>query len=573
MTDLGVCKIKSEYILPEQNREPNLDHVSDKDKATLDDNRQSETEPKTKRQRFNENKKLKGQNKNRGPTCVLDRTKELCESLVHVEDGEELPVCSRKNCQNSHDIQEYLQKKNPNIGSICYNFLTSGKCFRGLSCRFGECHISDSGRNIVDKDKYEQYTSKGPYIKNLFDKELQWSLRKKTYDFNLAEKLVDSFGKKIEQKKTYGTVTDEDIIKLKQQEKRTIDWSNKLYLGPLTTVGNLPFRRICKEFGADITCGEMAMCSSLLQGMPQEWALIKRHHTEDIFGVQLCANNPYLLTKCGLLLDKQCDIDFVDVNLGCPIDWVFKKGAGTGLLLRPKVLESCLKNLSDIISVPLTVKSRTGVYKDENIAHDLAPKFRDWGVSLITIHGRSREQRYTKSADWSYIEKVAQNAAPAPVFGCGDILSFEDYKLFREQAPNIAGVMLGRGALIKPWIFKEIKEQKLWDISSNERMDIIKTYVNYGLEHWGSDTKGVENTRRFLLEWMSFLYRYIPVGLLEDPPQKINERPPYFRGRDDLETLMSSPAAADWIRITEMLLGKVPDGFKFIPKHKANSYQ
>lgn len=200
------------------------------------------------------------------------------------------------------------------------------------------------------------------------------------------------------------------------------------------------------------------------------------------------------------------------------------------------------------------------------------PKFRDWGASLVTIHGRSREQRYTKLADWTYIRQCAQAAAPLPVLGNGDILSYDDYKIAFENCPELTGVMIGRGALIKPWIFTEIKEHKLWDISSSERFDIIKKYVNYGLEHWGSDTKGVENTRRFLLEWLSFLYRYVPVGILENPPQKVNERPSRFRGRDDLETLMASPSAADWIKISEMLLGPVPEGFQFLPKHKANSY-
>lgn len=192
---------------------------------------------------------------------------------------------------------------------------------------------------------------------------------------------------------------------------------------------------------------------------------------------------------------------------------------------------------------------------------------------MLTIHGRSREQRYTKQADWEYIKTVAETAAPMPVFGNGDILSYDDYKNALNTAPSLSGVMIGRGALIKPWIFTEIKEKKLWDISSGERFDILKTYVNYGLEHWGSDNKGVENTRRFLLEWLSFLYRYIPVGLLECPPQKINERPPLFKGRNDLETLMASPSCADWIQISEMLLGPVPENFHFLPKHKANSYK
>lgn len=191
----------------------------------------------------------------------------------------------------------------------------------------------------------------------------------------------------------------------------------------------------------------------------------------------------------------------------------------------------------------------------------------------MTVHGRSREQRYTKQSDWQYIRQCAQEGSPLPVVGNGDILSYEDYKTVTENCPEVASVMIGRAGLIKPWVFTEIKEQKLWDISSSERFEIIKKYVNYGLEHWGSDNKGVENTRRFLLEWLSFLHRYIPVGLLERPPQKINQRPPTYQGRDELETLMASTSAADWIRISEMLLGPVPDNFKFLPKHKANSYK
>lgn len=191
----------------------------------------------------------------------------------------------------------------------------------------------------------------------------------------------------------------------------------------------------------------------------------------------------------------------------------------------------------------------------------------------MTLHGRSREQRYTRSADWEYIGRCAKEVAPFPVLGNGDILSHADYKTALETYPDLHGVMIGRGALIKPWIFTEIKDGQLLDISSKERFEILRKYCNYGLEHWGSDNKGVENTRRFMLEWLSFLYRYIPVGLLEVPPQKINERPPFFRGRDDLETLMASPSATDWIKITEMLLGPVPDNFQFLPKHKANSYR
>lgn len=215
----------------------------------------------------------------------------------------------------------------------------------------------------------------------------------------------------------------------------------------------------------------------------------------------------------------------------------------------------------------------TGVYTDERIAHKIVPKLAEWGASMITVHGRSREQRYTRQADWSYINECALAAAPTPVFGNGDLLSWEDYNHVITEYKHVSGAMIGRGALVKPWIFTELKEQRLWDISAGERLDLIRKYVNYGMEHWGSDSRGVETTRKFLLEWLSFLCRYIPVGVLECPPQKINERPPSYHGRDDLETLLSSSACQDWIKISEMMLGNVPDGFSFLPKHKANSFK
>lgn len=157
------------------------------------------------------------------------------------------------------------------------------------------------------------------------------------------------------------------------------------------------------------------------------------------------------------------------------------------------------------------------------------------------------------------------------VIGNGDVMSWQDH----ENAVNNAGVAttyVARGALMKPWVFTEIKEKRDWDISASERLDIVKKFASNGLEHWGSDLRGVESTRRFMLEWLSFAYRYVPVGLLEALPQRTNLRPPAFVGRNDLETLLASPDPRDWIKITELVLGPAPPGFLFTPKHKATSY-
>lgn len=626
-TNAGICAIKEEFI-KKPDKSNNNDETNILGKRKLEDNEPDAEAAKKYKEgdqtngshTFKPKNKNRGQNKARPKTYRDNKETKPCSSIVNIKSADEQQKCQFTNCKFIHDPLEYLKIKPRDISDQCHVFNTRGRCPRGITCRFGSNHISPEGYNLVNEEIFSKWKDD---TKNALQTPLQIQLQKKKYDMSLAEKLVkamDTRNKPVENKtndldkvsnideaapsssaitdennakdsasdpaestdetapakeKTTdsGAITDEDIIKLLPREKKAIDWRDKLYLSPLTTVGNLPFRRICKSYGADVTCGEMALCESLLKGTKQEWALVKKHESEDIFGAQICGNNVYLITKVAQLLQENTELDFIDLNVGCPIDLIYKKGGGSALMHRVNTLEASIRCASRILSIPFTVKIRTGVYQAKKIAHTLVPKIAQAGASLITLHGRSREARYTKSADWNYIETCAQAAQPCPVYGNGDIMSYEDYVERKQLAPTVQGVMIGRGALIKPWIFTEIKEQKIWDISSTERFDILKKYTNYGLEHWGSDTQGVENTRRFLLEWLSFLYRYVPVGLLERPPQKINERPPAYFGRDDLETLMASGNCADWIKISEMLLGPTPEGFIFLPKHKANSYQ
>ena len=364
------------------------------------------------------------------------------------------------------------------------------------------------------------------------------------------------------------------------RERRPLDLEGKLYMAPLTTLGNLPFRRLCVELGIDITVGEMAMATNLLQGQRSEWALLKRHSSEKCFGAQICGQFADSVARACHLIEENTDVDFIDLNCGCPIDLVCNAGAGAAMLRRPKRMETVIRaGAGALRRLPFTVKTRTGFDDKLNVTHTIAPRFKLYGAAALTLHGRTRQQRYSRPADWSYVAKTAaamRDEAAAgdeaiPLVGNGDVYTFDDYYRHVEQH-GVATCMLARGMLIKPWLATEIKERRHWDISGSERFELLRKFADYALEHWGTDDRGVENARRFLLEWLSFTHRYVPIGLLE-APCTMAHRPPPFVGRDDREMLLASPLARDWVRITEMVIGPTPKNFVFAPKHKSAAFE
>ncbi|CAD6893362.1 unnamed protein product [Tilletia controversa] len=390
-----------------------------------------------------------------------------------------------------------------------------------------------------------------------------------------------------------GASSTVDHARYRPTEKRRLDWKGKLYLAPLTTTGNLPFRRVCASFGSDIHCGEMGLAESYLHGTGGEWSLVRRWEGERIFGTQICGSKPNLLVPAVEALVKEVGsgLDFVDLNCGCPIDLVYNRGAGSALLDSAGRLGKILRGINAVLGeIPLTIKLRTGT-TSKNTTHKLFARLQtEWGCSAATLHGRSRKQRYKNLADWNYIKECTDTLrdsvrvwneesrhadepemVPVPIFGNGDVYSWEDYRENMERT-GVDGEMLARGALIKPWLFTEIKEQRNWDISSRERLDMYRQYAEYAISHWGSDTQGINTARRYFCEALSFTHRYVPVGILEHLPPRLNDRPPIWRGRDELETLLGSSNANDWVKISDMFFGKAPDSWHFTPKHKSSSY-
>lgn len=279
-------------------------------------------------------------------------------------------------------------------------------------------------------------------------------------------------------------------------------------LSPLTKGGNLPFRRLCRDFGATATCSEMIYAHQLLRGKGREPALLRRHASEDNFGVQLAARNPEEAAEATRIA---CDSGarFVDLNCGCPIYDTVKKGMGARLLQKPAKLGTLLAAMVAASSVPVTVKLRIGFSGDRiNIRETLAAAV-DAGVQTVVIHGRTREQRYSKTADWPLIAEMAEGC-PVPVLGNGDILIPWEART-RLAESRIAGAIIARGALTKPWIFKELLEDREWLPTAQEQWEILMRFTSYLKEHFGEDELGRKRGLTFLAWQLDWFNRYRPL--------------------------------------------------------------
>jgi tRNA-dihydrouridine synthase 3 len=399
-------KVKSEFVLSE--RAPNLtplEKVEDTRGAKVDDR---------DRQSGKKRKKSKGQNKKRPRDARQDDSEKVCMSAIR---GDKCPFGD--GCKFSHDIKAYMATRPTDITQVdgCPNYKLHGYCVFGVACRFGGCHISKTGENIhkdaVDTPGVKPDVPLQETSINSLPRDVQILLRKNKYDFKCkrhfeAKKEAPKEGEadKIEPPKTLETATPVEL-----KTRKIIDFSNKVYVAPLTTVGNLPFRRMMKKFGADITCGEMAIATCLLEGKPSEWALLKRHPEEDVFGVQVAAAHPDQYTRACELIEEFCTVDFVDLNLGCPLDLVCSKGAGAALMNRERKLKASLEGINKTLSCPFTVKMRTGWDMSKPFAvcteliwlvllccslflltfhvcftilqHQLVPKIQSWGIDGI----------------------------------------------------------------------------------------------------------------------------------------------------------------------------------------------
>ncbi len=311
-----------------------------------------------------------------------------------------------------------------------------------------------------------------------------------------------------------------------------------LVLAPMTKGSNLPYRQLCQELGARITMSEMAVARRLKQKRRREFALIRRAPEERCFGVQLAGNNPEDMAWAAALVESR-GADLVDVNLGCPIDYFTSKGLGAALAREPKRVRRIVEAMKRAVQrVPVTVKIRLGWNDERRNYLEVARAAVDGGADAITVHGRTRAARYKTSADWDAIAEVA-GALPVPVVGNGDLLFGHQFTPALARS-GCAAAMTARGALIKPWIFRETAGDT--DPSAEERLVLYRRYVTLARAHWGGDDHGLARVREFLLWHLGFWCRYAPPRA--DGTFPVMQQRESWTPRSPLEALLARSDAA-----------------------------
>jgi nifR3 family TIM-barrel protein len=253
-----------------------------------------------------------------------------------------------------------------------------------------------------------------------------------------------------------------------------------VYLAPMEGVTDRAFRRICKEYGADVLISEFISSDALSREVEKSFRKMAFADDERPFGVQIFGSTEEALTAAARLAAAQ-QPDFIDINWGCPVKKIVSKGAGSAILQDIPKMVRLTEAVVRAVDLPVTVKTRLGWDSSNKPIVEVAERLQDVGIQAITIHGRTRAQQYGGEADWSLIGEVKHNPRMAiPVIGNGDIDSAEKAVVYRERY-GVDAVMVGRAAIGNPWIFRQIRAlrngQPCPAPTYEERVDLVMRHL------------------------------------------------------------------------------------------------
>ncbi len=272
-----------------------------------------------------------------------------------------------------------------------------------------------------------------------------------------------------------------------------------LFLAPMEDVTDPAFRIMCKRFGADMVYTEFMAADAIIRSIPSTLRKFEADEKERPYAVQIYGREPEAMAEAAKRAEET-NPNIIDLNFGCPVKKVAGKGGGAGLLKEPDKMLAIIKAVVNAVKLPVTVKTRLGWDDNNKIITTLAEKIQDCGAQALTIHGRTRAQMYTGEADWTLIGEVKNNPKiTIPIIGNGDITSAEKAKEYFDKY-GVDAIMIGRGAIGRPWIFEECKT--FLNTGNKAEIHEFAWYINILKEHllknieWLGENRGIIHTRR-----------------------------------------------------------------------------
>lgn len=233
----------------------------------------------------------------------------------------------------------------------------------------------------------------------------------------------------------------------------TVEIPNRFVLAPMAGVTDLAFRRLCKEQGAGLLCMEMISAKAISYKNKNTRALMEIDPVEHPISMQLFGSEPELMTEVAKEIEEE-PFDILDINMGCPVPKVVNNGEGSALLKTPDLIEEIVRKVSSAIKKPVTVKVRIGFENEPIDIVEIAKRIEDAGAAALAVHGRTRQQYYSGTADWDTIRRVKE-AITIPVVGNGDVDSPLKAEALIKQT-GCDAVMIGRAVRGNPWLFREL---------------------------------------------------------------------------------------------------------------------
>ncbi|MCL2738221.1 MAG: tRNA dihydrouridine synthase DusB, partial [Bacteroidales bacterium] len=277
--------------------------------------------------------------------------------------------------------------------------------------------------------------------------------------------------------------------------------SHPLFLAPMEDVTDASFRFICKEFGADMLYTEFVSSDGLTRQAQKTVDKLQLYDYERPVGIQLYGHLLEAMVEAAKMAEA-AGPDLIDLNFGCPVHKIARRGAGAGMLQTPDLMVEMTRAIVQAVHCPVTVKTRLGWDEQSKIIVELAERLQDAGIAALTIHGRTRAQLYKGKADWTLIGAVKNNPRMyIPIIGNGDIDTPESAKIAFDRY-GVDGIMVGRASFGRPWIFRDIKHYMrtgalLPEPSVRERVALAQKHFAKSVEVKGPRV-GVLEMRRHL---------------------------------------------------------------------------